>query len=158
LFNADNASDRLLLQTAERAAKALDLRIKPIPTRTPSDTYAALSALEPGFVKAVATTDDGLYLANAKMIADAAVDKRIALIGFTELAQAGALISYSANAIGQFRRAPVFIDKIIKGARPADIPVEQPTKFELVINLITAKALGLTIPPMVLGRADKVIE
>ena len=78
--------------------------------------------------------------------------------GFWEGVEAAGLISYGPNFPDQFRRAAEFVDKILRGAKPADLPVEQPTKFDLVINLVTAKALGITIPPMLLARADEVIE
>jgi putative ABC transport system substrate-binding protein len=99
-------------------------------------------------------------LANYRgQIAAMAVRDRLPAISTTrEYAEAGLLLTYGANLPDQFRRSAAFIDKIFKGAKPADLPVEQPTKFELVVNLKTAKALSLTVPPTLLGRADEVIE
>ncbi len=99
-----------------------------------------------------------MFQANAGALAGLAMQKRLPSAGFKEFAEAGGLLGYGADIIRLFRRAAYFVDRILKGAKPADLPIEQPTKFELVINLKTAKALGLTIPPLVLGRADQVIE
>ena len=93
-----------------------------------------------------------------RAIADLATKHRLPSAGFPELAQAGGLIGYGVDFPDMYRRAAVFVDKLLKGAKPADIPVEQATKFELLVNLKTAKALGLTIPPSLLQRADQVIE
>jgi putative ABC transport system substrate-binding protein len=100
-----------------------------------------------------------MFYAERTRIAKLAAESRVpAIYGAKEFAEAGGLMTYGIDLHESFRRATVFVDKILKGAKPADLPVEQPTKFELVINLKTAKALGLTIPPSVLGRADQVIE
>ena len=94
-----------------------------------------------------------------KQIADFAAKNRLpAILPFPEYVEAGGLMSYSASVIDMYRRAAVYVDKILKGAKPADLPVEQPTKFEFIINLKAAKQIGLTIPPNVLARADKVIK
>jgi putative ABC transport system substrate-binding protein len=102
---------------------------------------------------------DVIFALHARRIADLAAKRRVpAMYGSREHVEAGGLMSYATNAPDLFRRAATYVDKILKGAKPADLPVEQPTKFELVINLQTAKALGLTIPPSLLGRADEVIQ
>src|SRR5215831_14077014 len=98
----------------------------------------------------------GIYFANMKQIIDLSVKHRIHVVGTTSgYANAGALMSYEPNDIEVWRRAATYVDKILKGSKPAELPVEQPTKFEFVINLKTAKQLGLTIPPNALARADK---
>jgi len=102
---------------------------------------------------------DALTIGNAKRIVDFAQSSRLpAMYGSTEFVDVGGLMSYGAHFPDLFRRAATYVDKILKGAKPADLPIEQPTKFELVINLKTAKQIGLTIPPNVLARADRVIR
>jgi putative ABC transport system substrate-binding protein len=101
----------------------------------------------------------GLAYLQRQQIAELAAKSRLpAMYGVRPHVEAGGLMSYGADFLHIFRRGAVFVDKILKGAKPADLPVEQPTKFELVINLKTAKALGLTIPPSILARADEVIQ
>ena len=109
-------------------------------------------------VDAISVLDDAMLIANAPQIADLAARNRLPTSGFREIADAGGLMAYAVNFPAAWRRAAVFVDKILRGTKPADLPVEQPTKFELVINLKTAKALGLTIPPSVLARADEIIH
>ena len=102
---------------------------------------------------------DPLFLTHRNQIAALAAKNRLpAVYGFKEEAEAGGLMAYGANVPDMYRRAATYVDKILKGAKPADLPVEQPTKFELVINLKTAKVLGLTIPQSLLQRADEVIQ
>ena len=96
--------------------------------------------------------------ANRKRIADFAIKSRLPSVSNTAYVDSGGLMSYSADLADSYRRVAYYVDKILRGVRPADLPVEQPTKFELVINLTTAKQLGLTIPPHVLARADRVIK
>jgi putative ABC transport system substrate-binding protein len=108
---------------------------------------------------AVLVTPDGLFYQQRERIAQAALANRVPSIGWNgQFTDAGMLMSYGADAPDLFRRAAIYIDRILKGASPADLPVEQPTKFEFIVNLQTAKALGLTIPPSVVARADRVIE
>ena len=99
-----------------------------------------------------------MLFAQARRIADLASKHQLPTVGFVEYAQAGGLLAFGVSFQDLWRRAASFVDKILRGTKPADLPVEQPTKFELVVNLKTAKALGLTIPPALLQRADQVIE
>jgi putative tryptophan/tyrosine transport system substrate-binding protein len=102
---------------------------------------------------------DGLMVAHHKKLADLALANRLpAMFGFREFTDAGGLISYGSSQPGMWRGAASYVDKILKGANPGDLPIEQPTRFELVVNLKTAKALGLTVPDSLVARADEVIE
>ena len=104
-------------------------------------------------------TRDALFVTHLTRIVELAAKNRLpAMYGYREFVEAGGLLTYGPSSHELFRRAAYFVDRILKGAKPADLPVEQPTKFELIINLKTAKALGLTIPPSVLARADEIIE
>jgi len=108
---------------------------------------------------AVILGETTVFIAERRRIADLAVTHRLPMMfAAKEYAEAGGLLSYGTDYLDLFRRAATYVDKILKGAKPADLPVEQPTKFELVINLKTAKALGLTIPPSLLQRADEIIQ
>ena len=111
-----------------------------------------------GRVDAVVVVEDGMLNANAKRIADLSVGKRLPLIGAPELAEFGALMAYGVDQLPMFRRAAFFVDKILKGAKPGDIPIERATKFEMILNLKTAKAFGIKFPQSILVRADRVIE
>jgi len=107
----------------------------------------------------VLVLQDTVLISHRERIANLAIKSRLpAVSGSTRLVQAGALLAYAASRVDTYRRAAAYVDKILKGAKPADLPIEQPTKFELVINLNAARALGLTIPPSVLARADEVIQ
>jgi putative tryptophan/tyrosine transport system substrate-binding protein len=139
-------------------AKSLKMELQQFPVRGPNEFAAAFSSMTKSRIDAVAIIEEPMFQANAGVLAALAMQKRLPSAGFKEFAEAGGLLGYGADIIRLFRRAAYFVDKILKGTRPANLPVEQPTKFELVINLKTAKALGLTIPPSVLGRADQVIE
>jgi putative tryptophan/tyrosine transport system substrate-binding protein len=157
LFNSNNSSDRLLLKTAEEAGQPLNLEIVPLPIRTSDDIATILSPMR-NRLDAVTVTDDGVVLSNAQAIAVLSREIGLPLYGFKEITHAGGLIGYSANVNELFRRAAVFVDKILRGIKPADVPVEQPTRFELVINMKTAKALQLQLPDTLLARADEIIE
>jgi putative ABC transport system substrate-binding protein len=136
----------------------LKFGIQPIAVQSASELPRILSAAAGSQIDALSTTDDGIFVANAKTIAEIAIKNRTPSSGFKELVRAGGLISYGPDVPALFRRAAVFVAKILKGAKPGDIPIEQPTKFELVLNLKTAKAFGLEVPSSFYWRADEVIE
>jgi putative tryptophan/tyrosine transport system substrate-binding protein len=142
----------------QAAARTLGIEVAPLEIRRAEDIAPAFAALKPQ-ADALYIAIDGLILANRTPIITLALGARLPTIfGTRDYVQAGALMSYGPNFPDLFRRAADLVDKILRGTKPGDIPVEQPTKFELVLNLTTAKALGLTIPESFLSRADEVIE
>jgi ABC-type uncharacterized transport system substrate-binding protein len=147
------------LQALLEAARQSRLQVRPVVARTAADLETAFSVMARDHVQAVLVLGFGPYIAARQRIADLALKHRLpTFFSFRNHVEAGGLMSYGPDFNDLLRRAAIYVDKILKGAKPADLPVEQPTKFEFVINLKTAKALGLTIPPSVLGRADEVIE
>ena len=147
------------LQAAETAGRALGFQLQVLEVRTAYDFESALAAAKQGRAQVLTVPPSGLFYAHrARLVHLAAKSGLPALYDNREFVSAGGLMSYGPSFPDLFRRAAELVDKILRGAKPADIPVEQPTKFELVINLKTAKALGLTIPAVVLARADEVIE
>ena len=159
LMNPDNPQTKgTTLQALRAAAPLLKLEIPLFEARSPADFESALSAMAKTRVDAAAVADDPMFLGNLPAIAGIAANKRLPSTGAKEFADVGGMIGYGVNFAEAFRRAAYFVDKIVKGAQPRDLPVEQPTKFELVINLKTAKTLGIKIPHSILLRADKVIE
>ena len=159
LTNPGNPTRSLMLAGAEAAMSPLGLQLHALDARGPSEFEAAFSAMRKGRADALLILVDPMLFGQRNRLADLAAMNRLpAVSGLREFADAGILVTYGANLPDLFRRAAIFVDKILKGAKPADLPVEQPTKFDLVLNLKTAKALGLTIPPSLLQRADQVIE
>jgi putative tryptophan/tyrosine transport system substrate-binding protein len=159
LRNPDNRSSGLTLRDAERAAKSLGMVVRDVVVRGPRDLDAAFLAVKRARVDAVILGGNTEFIADRRRLADLAVTHRLPLmVPAKEYAEAGALISYGTDYLDLFRRAATFVDKILKGAKPGDLPIEQPTKFELVINLKTAKALGLALPQSLVQRADEVIQ
>jgi putative ABC transport system substrate-binding protein len=143
----------------QAGARALQVELQSLEVRSPEGVDAALAALTRASATALVVLDDQITFAARRRIAEIAVQRRIpAIYGSSLFVEEGGLLSYSADLVDLFRRSATYIDRILKGAKPADLPVEQPTKFELAINLKTAKALGLTIPPGILLRADRVVE
>jgi len=159
LQNPSNPGHPVVVRQAEAAARALGVQLHVAQARTPSELDGAFARMRGERMDGVLVVRDALVLAQRTQIAALAAKSRLpAVYGFRENAEAGGLMAYGANVPLMYRRAATYVDKILKGAKPADLPVEQPTKFELVINLKTAKALGLTIPPSLLQRADEVIQ
>ena len=143
----------------ESAARKLGLTILFADVRTPNDIEGAFATMTRSRAGAFLILGGSMTYVSRQQIADLAVQHRLPGIHLLrEYAEAGLLLTYGPNAVAQYRRAATYIDKILKGARPTDLPVEEPTRFELVVNARTAKALGLKIPPSVLVRADQVIE
>jgi putative ABC transport system substrate-binding protein len=160
LWNPDNAIfQRQMLHSAERAGAVLGLQLRDIGARNPEEIGRTFETISKQNVDALLVMADPTFIANRALIIDFAARYRLPTIyGSPGYAEDGGLISYSPDMLGQSHRAAAYVDRILKGARPADLPVEQATRFELVINQNTAKALGLSIPLPLLGRADKVIE
>jgi ABC-type uncharacterized transport system substrate-binding protein len=147
------------LRATELAAASLGLRLQYLDVLDPRDMETALQAARQGQADAVLTQSSPVVLRHPAQYASLAAKSRLpVMLPSRELVEAGGLMSYGASVPDLFRRAATYVDKILKGAKPADLPIEQPTKFELVINLKTAKALGLTIPQSLLLRADEVIQ
>jgi len=144
----------------ESAAHALALKLRSLEVRSPHpDLVGSFQTLVKERVSALFTVRSPILIDHRKQIADIAIKSRLpSMCEGSDFVEAGGLMSYSSNDADQFRRAATYVDKILKGAKPADLPVEQPTKFEFIINLKTAKQIGLTIPPNVLARADRVIK
>jgi putative ABC transport system substrate-binding protein len=146
------------ISEAQVAARTLGLDFDVFEIRRAEDVVPAFEALRDR-AEALYVAPDSLLFANRIRINTLALGARLPTMCFNrEYVEAGGLLSYGTSFTDHFRRAADYVDKILRGAKPADLPVEQPTKFDLVINLTTAKALGLTIPPTLLARADEVIE
>jgi putative tryptophan/tyrosine transport system substrate-binding protein len=147
------------LRSTQLAAKTFGLQLNYLDIRDPHDVETAFKAARAGSADAVLALASRVIFSQRLHIVDVALKSRLPTVfGDPELVQAGGLATYGVSINDLFRRTATYVDKILKGAKPADLPVEQPTKFELVINLRTAKQIGLTIPPNVLARADRVIK
>ena len=159
LSNPNNPAHALAIKSIEAAASALGVQVQVLEARSAEDFDGAFAAMAERSAGAVMIVPDALMLPHAARLSDLALSHGLpSMRGFREEVEAGGLISYGPNFFEPWRRAASFVDKLLKGANPAELPVEQPTKFELVINRRTADVLGLTIPPTLLARADEVIE
>jgi putative ABC transport system substrate-binding protein len=160
LWDADGRGSAMSLKEYEAAARSLKVQLQSLEVRGSNpDLEGAFQTGAKGRASALITITGSLLNRYPNRIADLAIKNQLpSMHERSEYVEAGGLMSYSTNDADSFRRAAVYVDKILKGAKPADLPVEQPTKFEFVINLKTAKQIGLTIPPNVLARADRVIR
>ena len=159
LSNPANPFHPLAIKEVKVAARSLGVQLQLLEARGPNEFDGAFAAMAKERVGALLVVTDPLFFLHRTRLADLAAKSRLpAAHGVREHVEAGSLMSYGPSLPDLSRRAATFVDKILKGAKPADLPVEQPTKFELVVNLKTAKALGLTIPQSILIRADEVIR
>ena len=159
LWNPGNAQHPVLLKEAEVAARALGVGLRAFEARAGDALDQAFAAMSRERTGALVVSPDGMFFAHRARIAALAAQHRLpAIYGLQEHAEAGGLMAYAPSSVGNYRRAGIYAGKILRGARPADLPVEQPTKFELTINMKPARTLGLASPPALLLRADHVIE
>jgi ABC-type uncharacterized transport system substrate-binding protein len=159
LWNPNTLWHTKVLEELKEAALSLSIELSLVGARTPDEFSPAFSAVSQAHAQAIYVLDDAVFTAHREMFVKLASKARLPVIyGERRFADAGGLMSYGTNFGDLYRRSAGYVDKILKGAKPGDLPIEQPTKFELVVNLKTAKALGLTIPESILLRADEVIR
>jgi ABC-type uncharacterized transport system substrate-binding protein len=159
LYNPADRSNVLVLKELQEAAPALALTLQPLEVREPGEFEGAFAAMTRERADAMFGAAGVLTFQHRQTVVDLAAKRRIpTLWGHRQFVEAGGLMSYAVNFYDQIRRTATYVDQILKGAKPGDLPVQQPTKFEFILNLRTAKALGLNIPPAVLAIADEVIE
>jgi ABC-type uncharacterized transport system substrate-binding protein len=159
LWDPANPGNPPQLRAAELAARTLGIRPQLLEARSSREIDTAFTAMTKEGASALVVLVDVMFVDQRTRIAELAVKARLpTMFSQREHAEAGGLVAYGADLQNTFRRAAIYVDKILKGAKPAELPIEQPTKFELIINLKNATALGLTIPPSLLQRADQVIE
>jgi putative tryptophan/tyrosine transport system substrate-binding protein len=159
LRNPTNPDIPVFIREAELAARSLKVQLHTADARGAADFEGAFAAMVKERAGAILVQADPTFLFNSRQLADLAARNRLpAMYGPPEHVEAGGLMAYGHNVAEASRRASIYVAKILQGTKPANLPVELPTKFDLVLNLRTAKALGLTIPPALLNRADQVIE
>ena len=159
LWNPNNASLILKLKEIEAAAKSLKIEVRSLPIREADDIEKMLQPAELDRAETIMTTEDAIQVVHRVRIVGLARQRGIPVASeFSIMARAGSLMSYGPSLLDQWARATYYADKILKGAKPADLPVQQPTRFEFLINLRSAKALSIDVPPMMLARPDEVIE
>ena len=159
LTNPIHPGEHLEVAESQRVAAALGISLQYLQVRTPAEFESAFRIMSDSKTQGIVAVPDNLIMLERTRLAEFAKDRRIPVIsGWSEFAESGGLLTYGPNSRNFFRRLAVYVSKIVAGVKPSEIPIEQPTTFELVINLKTAKSIGLTIPPTLLGRADAVIE
>ena len=159
LWNPTNSSHRPAMQAVDAAARALSVQVQPMEVRAPTDLDGVFDAIVRERAGGVLFIAEAVFFIHLKRMVGFVASSRLpAICNFTEFPKLGGLMGYAPSIPDEFRHAASHIDKILKGANPADLPVEQPTRFQLVINLKTAKALGLEMPAILIARADEVIE
>jgi len=159
LVNSGDPAHAPYLQVARRAARTLRIELLSVEASAAAEIDGAFAAMTREHADALIVPGDPMFLSEMSRIVELAASHKLpAIYGISEFAAIGGLMAYGADIKDNFRRAAAYVDKILKGAKPADLPVEQPTRFPLVVNLKTAQALGLTIPPAILAGADEVIE
>ena len=159
LVNPANPAHAAMLKNVQATAQKIGIKVLPVQAQTPHEIEGAFSMMSREAVGAVIVALDPFLIQQERQIAELAVKHRLpSIFANREYAEAGGLLSYGQNQVDIYRRAATYVDKILKGAKPGELPIEQPTKFELVINLKTAKALGIIIPQSLLLRADEVIQ
>jgi putative ABC transport system substrate-binding protein len=159
LTNPIHPGEQLEVAESQRVAAALGMSLQYLQVRTRGEFDAAFRAMSDSRTQGIVAVPDNLIMLERTRLAEFAKDRRIPVIsGWSEFAQSGGLMTYGPNSSKFFRRLAAYVNKIVSGGKPSEIPIEQPTTFELVINLKTAKSIGLAIPPTLLARADEVIE
>ena len=158
LINPDNPAMAPIVRVMEERGRALNVALETVKVRLISELDGGFKTATTHRVEALTVVDDGLFIANARRIASLAMKSRLSSIGFREYCEAGGLVAYGVDFPHIWRRSAIFVDKILKGAKPGDLPIEQAEKFELLVNLKTAKTLGVTFSPSLLARVDQVIE
>jgi putative ABC transport system substrate-binding protein len=159
LWNPANSSHKPALRASESVARSLGVRTQALEVRAPADLELVFATLGKDGTDGVLFLADPIFFIHLRRMAELVSAARLpAVSNFTEFARLGGLMGYSPSIPAEFRRAASHIDRILRGAKPGDLPIQQPDQFELVINLRTAKTLGLTIPPALLQRADQVVD
>jgi putative tryptophan/tyrosine transport system substrate-binding protein len=155
LLNPENRSYRVDLEALKKAAYGLNIELLETPARSPSEFDEAFAQMIRRGARGVVVQSDSMFVANMRRLGELSTANRLPGAGSDEFCEGGGLLAYGVSFPALWRRAPYFVDRILKGVRPGDIPIEQPTKFELIVSLTTARALGITLPPSVLARADQ---